>query len=93
MKPRVQWKRRTDFSEVAEALAIQTNWVFAMMLGERPFVIYTPGTQALTDEVLWSVYLKRDSSGVLVKDSVPRAHPDMWGRIEEILMAAEKEMT
>lgn len=80
--PKVAWRGRSDFAEIAEALGVTTDAIFAARRSDnkRVFVLYTPDPN---EELIWSVFLKRDASGVFVQDRVPIKHPGMWDRIKQ----------
>lgn len=85
-KVKVELHSGVDFAEMAEALGINTDLILtAGIEADGFFVLYTPGLPE--DETLWSVRLKRDSSGIFQRDSVPKAHP---GAIEELQRKLEE---
>lgn len=87
MSREIEWRGRTDFAEVAEAIGISTKLVFAAnVVGSRIWVIYSPDYPE--QETFWSIWLARGQDGVLRKDSVPREMPGMWEKLEETMKEA-----
>jgi hypothetical protein len=65
----VEWKRRNDFAEVAEALSVSTDAIMAsVMIGndEGWLALYTPEHAADPfDSIVHRALLARDADGVL----------------------------
>jgi hypothetical protein len=60
---KAEWKGRTAFAEIAEALDVQTDEIMAAMPlggGQGFVVLYTP-----EPELIWQARLERDSDRVL----------------------------
>jgi hypothetical protein len=72
----VEWRRRTAFAEVADALGIPTDQVMAAMpaQGGQPWtVLYTPERSDSPDAEVFAAHLDRDAGGVLVAYKRARA--------------------
>lgn len=76
-----------DFAEVAETLKVPTDHIMAMREGGEGFlVLYTPSLpddlDPLTDNPdVYSVSLRRDSDGILVRFGEPSLMPGAWENI------------
>jgi len=67
---RYEWKDRTAFAEMAEALEIDTDEVMAAnpLKDDKGFVVlYTVNTDS-PDAIVWEALLARDDDGILRRE-------------------------
>ena len=71
----VEWHRRVEFAEVAEALGVETDLVFGTQVAVDGVwtVLYSPDGDE--PERVFGVLLRRDTDGVLRQIANPRELP------------------
>lgn len=86
---RVEWKGKTAFAEVAEALGVETRDIMAAMVrGTGYFATWTTGTSDDLDDPsmrIWSAFVERGEDGVLFVSSVPRESPEALTKLRAAL--------
>ena len=91
-EPRVEWRGRLDFAEVAEALDVPTDQVMSVLAQPGTgdlLVIYNPEpSDDYQRTLLYSVLVRRGQDDVLFAASTPKAQPGLWEQIEADLRRA-----
>jgi hypothetical protein len=80
-KWRTEWRKRTDFAEIAEALGVRTDQVMAAKNpnSAEVFVVFTKGDEY--PPLVYTTFLRRRAGGVLYVAVEPIEQPGMWEQI------------
>jgi hypothetical protein len=84
----VHFRKRHYFAEIAEVIGVDTDLILAARLHQNRFFVIFSYEDRGDDTVLCSARLKRNAEGVLVLDSVPVEHPNLW---KQLLHTLEEE--
>jgi hypothetical protein len=76
-----QWRGRSDFAEIAEALGVRSDQVMAAEVGgELTLVLYTQDEEPT---LVWAAVLRRGVDDVLFITAPPQPRPGLWESIVE----------
>ena len=82
---RVEWGKRADFAEAAEALAVPTDCIMAVVVPPGQTERYCLFSRPDAPRTIYRVRLARDGYDVLRQSSEAVEMPGLWENIEAAL--------